>query len=174
MTPTASRKVRGLSRVTVAVIVVALVIVAAASAIYFETAGKSGPPVTATTSSKDWKFEVDLSSTSVTAGQQISDTCYLTNTSGQNQTVILGNPICGASLYTQGGQQVWVYSPSATNAVQVIPAGMVLTLSFNMQTSELHAGDTYILSSAPNVDPLPGNSSFGLSLQLNQTITVGV
>jgi hypothetical protein len=131
-------------------------------------------PVVLTTSNGNWKFEVQLSSVVVSVGQQISYTCYLTNISGQNQTVVLANPISNPSLYDSAGKQVWGYEPSAeTNAVQVVPAGEVFSLTLNIPTSGLQAGQTYVLSSSPNIstDANP-EVPFGQNLVLNATIQV--
>jgi hypothetical protein len=78
-------------------------------------------------SNSDWEFQIQLNATAVTIGQTISFTCYLTNTSGQPQTIIVASPLCnGPTIYTQGGEQVWVFEPSATNAVQTISPGQTL------------------------------------------------
>lgn len=131
-------------------------------------------PVTLTTSNADWRFEVHLSAVPVSVGQPINYTCYLTNISGQNQTVDLANPISNPSLYTQGGKQVWGWQPSAeTNAIEVVPAGETLTLSLNIPTSGLQAGQTYVLSSSPNISTAGNPEVFlGQSLELNATIQI--
>jgi hypothetical protein len=131
-------------------------------------------PVNLTASNGDWKFEVQLSSVVVSVGQQISFTCFLTNISRQNQTVVLANPVSNPSLYDSAGKQVWGWEPSAaTNAVQVVPAGGVFSLSLSIPTSGLQAGQTYVLSSSPNIstDANP-EVSFGQYLELSATIQV--
>jgi len=111
---------------------------------------------------------------SVAEGQEINYTCYLVNVSGQAQSADLANPLCNPEIDAQGGQTAWAYEPSAeTNAIQIVPAGEVLSFSLGIPTSELQAGEAYVLSSFPNIGTVGSpDIGFGQNMQLNQAITM--
>jgi hypothetical protein len=131
-------------------------------------------PITVATSAGGWKFRVLLNATTISRGQAIGYSCYLTNTSNHTQTIIVVTPLSNPTVYTQGDQQVWMLDGSEMNSAQSISAGQTLNCHATIPTSELQAGQTYILSSSPGVltDTNP-ETFFGQQLQVNATITVG-
>lgn len=172
----------GRSKCLVAAIVIVVVVVSSTvfAASYLgkatttvSSAAGSLLPVTLYRANGDWNFTVSLNRTAVTRGQDIAAVLNLTNVSGQTQSVVIASPLSNPALYTLSGKQVWAWERSATNAVQQISEGQTLSYPISIPTSELQTGETYVLTSSPNILTATNPEvSFGKDLQVNATITV--
>ncbi len=120
-----------------------------------------------------WNYAVTLTTNEIQPGQNITALFQLTNMSNETQTVDLGGPMVLPTIYAQDGKVVWAYQPSAdTNAVQNVAAGRVLSEQLTLPTSMLSAGQSYILSSSPDIGNPGFTVNIGSHLELNETITV--
>ncbi|HVC27512.1 MAG TPA: hypothetical protein VND40_05070 [Nitrososphaerales archaeon] len=113
--------------------------------------------------------------TAVTRGQVIAALLNLTNISGQNQTVRIAGPLYNPMLYSRNGTMVWEGGGNGNNLIVNWTYGPGRVQEWDIPTTSLHSGQTYIL----NVWPIIGANTtqqfqylIGKDLVINATITV--
>lgn len=132
-------------------------------------------PVTFYRTNGDWNFTVILNSTLVTRGQVVAALLNLTNISGQNQTVHVTGPLYTPTIHSLNGTSLWCDCRSGVNLQTNWTYGPGRVQQWDIPTSSLQSGRSYILS----VEPFIGaNTTYwnkyqiGEDLMINATFTV--
>jgi hypothetical protein len=126
----------------------------------------------------DWNFSLTLNATTVKRGQVIAALLNLTNISGQNQSVHIVDPLYAPIVYAQNGTEVSCVCPSEINSLANWIAGPVNSQKWDIPTSSLPPGESYVLNVWPLVGPPTLDSVdeqpylIGESLMINATFTV--
>ncbi len=134
----------------------------------------SPSPVNLTASFDVWTVNAYLDATVASQGQQLNFTFYVENTSTQNESIAVADPLANPEIYSQAGVLVWSYQQSATTAIQQIAPGGRIYGQLLVPTSELQAGQTYIFTSSPNIgtNTSPATIPIGQYLQVYAEITI--
>ena len=129
--------------------------------------------VTFSRTNGDWDFTMILNGTAVNRGQVMAALLNLTNISGQTQTVHVVVPLYNPLVYSQNGTVVWRAYPSEMNFDMNWTSGPGRSYEWDIPTSSLHSGQTYVLNVWPFIGT-PSSSQYliGEDLMINATFTV--
>jgi len=137
-------------------------------------------------SNGNYSFAIRLNGTTVVKGQELSLFYNLTNISGQYQMVQEDGPLVIPTLYSENGSVAWFKLPQNVELGLCpcghLPSGFSQTGNLLIPTSNLTAGQKYVLSAGPligtytgpnnDIQLIPRYYSIGESLAINATIAV--
>ena len=134
----------------------------------------------------NYSFAIRLNGSTLVKGQEISLFYNLTNISGQYQRVQEVDPLVIPTIYYENESVAWFQLPQRFGLslcpCDILPNDFSLTANLLIPTSNLSAGQKYILSVGPLLGPFVGPNDtvdlwanyypMGESLMINRTIIV--
>ncbi len=126
-------------------------------------------PLRLSASGSGWNFTASINSSSVKDGQSILLLTSLTNTSPSNQAISLYIvPYINPSVYAMNGTELWAWNPPQhTWTSWTVASGQSITGNNVIPTSQLRAGQTYLIKVVPLSAQFLTPNNFALTLQFS-------
>ena len=123
-----------------------------------------GRPMRISATDGGWNFTVTISSNSVAHGESIRLVANLTNVGISNKTINrFVKPYINPGVYATNGTELWQWNPPQSTWPNVtITSGETVWQDVSIPTSQLPAGQTYLIKVAPLPIsfPSPNNMTF--------------
>lgn len=126
-------------------------------------------PLRLSASGSGWNFIASINSSSVEAGQLILLMASLVNTYSSNQTIApYVNPYINPSVYATNGTELWAWNPpQATWPSMTVTSGQDISGKVVIPTSQLHAGQVYLIKVVPLSTQFLSPDNFALTFQFS-------